>query len=186
MAEHMPESRDDSAPTVFLCCGDGEGSHEFRVCATEQEVFDYYEYLCGQDHDGTVNSIKSAFADPDEWRNSGTMLELKLYCATFSVWKVEAKELRIELSSRSETPRINPVGLVKMISEQRDEIWNAALEYLAASDQISGGGKFAPVEFEVEVARFGRAEEALRAACAKVPSYSERLDNIMKGLADVE
>lgn len=78
---------------VFLCCADGEGSHEFRVCADDAAVFKFYEEMTGCDEDGTLDSITKSFGDSDHWRNDGTAFELELYCARFYVWKVAPSEL---------------------------------------------------------------------------------------------
>ena len=89
---------------LFLCCADGEGSQEFRVCADHDDVFAFYEEMTGRDQDGTLDSITKSFGDPDEWRNDGRAFKLKLYCADFYVWKVTDKEIALRALPDAETP----------------------------------------------------------------------------------
>lgn len=95
--EMLRESRCDE---VFLCRASGEGSHNFRVAAGEAGVCDFYREMFGEDHGGGIESLTSAFHDPDEWGNDGTTLDLELYCAKFEVWKVDPKELGIASEKR--------------------------------------------------------------------------------------
>lgn len=97
MAEESPvsevEVRSDKNQCVYLCRASGEGSHDFRVCADRAAVLAFYEEMCGKDQDGTVNSLTSAFDDPDQWSNEGTALEIELYCAKFEVWIVDREQI---------------------------------------------------------------------------------------------
>lgn len=77
--------------------------------------------------------------------------------------------------AQSETAAPKGIGLVKKMRDERDEIWNAALDVLTHCD--------AKPEGETD---FERAVIALRAACAKVPSYTERLNRIFAFIAEPE
>jgi hypothetical protein len=80
--------------TLLLCCASGEGSHEFRICETEEAVYAFYTEMCGHDADGTIDGFKESYADKDRyWANEGTHFHLDLYCAEFDVWIVDAKQL---------------------------------------------------------------------------------------------
>lgn len=105
MSEQHASREGEGRRTVYVCIADGEGSHDIRIVATEQEVFAFYEAQCGRDADDTLDSIKTAWANPDEWCNDGNHLGLTLYCATFDVWKVYEHEVAFP---RSETPPITP------------------------------------------------------------------------------
>ena len=83
----------DKEADLFLCCADGEGTHEFRICRGEEGILKFYEEMCGRDADGTLDSLKRTLADPEEWRNDGTALDIELYCARFFVWKVSTAEV---------------------------------------------------------------------------------------------
>lgn len=80
--------------TIFLCCADGEGSHEFKVCADKAAVSKFYESMFGRDMDDTLDSFDQSWDDKDNWRNDGTAFEIELYCATFKVWKVTPDEVQ--------------------------------------------------------------------------------------------
>ena len=64
---------------LFLCRANGEGSHQFRVCADEDEVRKFYGEMFGED---TVDDF-ARFRDPEEWSNGGTAYHEELYYATF-------------------------------------------------------------------------------------------------------
>lgn len=99
----------DKDADLFLCCADGEGTHEFKVCRGYDGVAAFYEAMCGRDADDTLDSLKCTFDDPDEWRNDGTALKLELYCAKFYVWKVSAAELAMPgCVPSATTPTITP------------------------------------------------------------------------------
>lgn len=85
-----------AAPTddLYLCIADGEGSHETRVCRGYDAVARFYEEMCGKDSDGTLGSLKSAWDDPDEWRNIRTMLKLDLYNATFLIYGISEADIQ--------------------------------------------------------------------------------------------
>jgi hypothetical protein len=86
---------------LYLCCADGEGSHEFKVCRGYEGIAAFYEAMTGRDEDGTLDSLKRTFDDPDEWSNDGAALKLELYCARFYIWKVSADELVMPAGTRS-------------------------------------------------------------------------------------
>lgn len=96
-----PIAHPDKEADLFVCCADGEGSHEFRICRGKEAVFAFYEEMTGRDHDDTLGSITRAFDDPDEWRNDGTALEMELYCARFYAWKVSEAEVAMPSTTRS-------------------------------------------------------------------------------------
>ena len=93
---------------VFLCRASGEGSHNFRVCTTEEQVFAFYKEMFGEDQGGGIQSQIDHFHDADNWSNGGTAyacpLYCALYCATFEVWKVDDRELSV---TRSESATHN-------------------------------------------------------------------------------
>lgn len=89
----MSNPSGDKDGRFYLCIADGEGSHDIRLCAGLEAVGKFYEESCGPDSDGTVDSLRRAWANPDEWRNEGTHLLLKLYCATFEAFAVDPKAL---------------------------------------------------------------------------------------------
>ena len=81
---------------VFLCRASGEGTQDFRICADEAAVFAFYKEMCGEDEDGTIDSITKSFADVDRyWNCEGRAFSLDLYMAQFEVWKVDASELAL-------------------------------------------------------------------------------------------
>lgn len=65
---------------------------------------------------------------------------------------------------------VRGVGLIRKMRDQRDEIYDAACTLLRHCD--AGGAVHIP------------DLDALRAACAKVPDYQQRLDNILNALAE--
>lgn len=83
---------------LFLCRANGEGSHQFRVCADEDEVRKFYGEMFGED---TVDDF-ARFRDPEEWSNGGTAYHEELYCATFDCWKVDRNDLTL--------PAAHPIG----------------------------------------------------------------------------
>lgn len=95
----------DKSGDLYVCIADGEGTHETRICRGYEGVAAFYEEMCGRDQDDTLDSLKRSWDDKENaWRNSGTMLEIELYCAKFSVYAVSPAELergeRIASSTR--------------------------------------------------------------------------------------
>lgn len=83
---------------VFLCRASGEGSHNFRVCTTEDQVHKFYAEMFGEDVAG--EGFLKSFRDPDEWAMGVEYCE-KLYNARFEVWKVDDRELSTRSASVS-------------------------------------------------------------------------------------
>lgn len=77
---------------VYLCRASGDGSHDFRVCETIEEVLNFYCEMFGTE--GREDEHKRLI-DPDEWGGEGGLWygPLDMYCATWEVWKVEAAQL---------------------------------------------------------------------------------------------
>lgn len=99
MTEERHHTRSCPEGCVFLCRANGEGAHDFHVAKCEADVMAFYKTMWGEDEGGGIQSQIDHFRDDDNWSNSGTAYECKLYCSTFEVWVVDAAHL----ASRSET-----------------------------------------------------------------------------------
>ena len=130
------QSGKDHEADLFLCCADGEGSQEFRVCANEAAVFAFYEEMTGRDENGTLDSITKSFSDQDYWRNEGRAFELELYCAKFYVWKVVPREVAL-------LPSATPASGVFVPQEVWDWLMGEGPDFTPSAEQLAGS-VFAP------------------------------------------
>jgi hypothetical protein len=85
-------SQSDKNGTVYLCRANGEGSHNFKVCASLEEVLKFYGEMFGED---TTGDLMDCLRNEDRWSNGGTAYHEDLYCATFDCWKVDPRELAL-------------------------------------------------------------------------------------------
>lgn len=131
----MDNSRSDKKhERLYLCRANGEGSHEFRICADEAAVMVFYEEMFGLDMDGKLDGAIEHFRDPDNWSNGGEAYHCELYCATFEVWKVTPSEMSRVPSSTAPQEKLEDlarwvIGYLGPL--QRDDLALPAVEYIA-------------------------------------------------------
>ena len=143
MGINTPIGLDDAE--VFVCRASGEGSHNFRICTNEAQVFEFYKEMWGEDHGGGIQSAIDNFRDPDNWSNQGTAYSCELYCSTFEVWKVDDRELNTQ---RSESGAGIPEGwkLVPLDSASEPIELLRAIQVWLSANQISR-----PLDWECRV-----------------------------------
>jgi hypothetical protein len=86
-----------SNDTVFLCRAGGEGSHNFKVCASLEDVVTFYGSMFGED---TTGDLMDYLRDEERWA-MGVAYHEDLYCAKFDCWKVEPAELSLPTEEKT-------------------------------------------------------------------------------------
>lgn len=123
-----------AANEVFVCRASGEGSHNFRVCETAEEVDAFYKEMWGEDQGGGIQSHIDHFRDEDNWSNQCTAYHCDLYCSTFEVWKVDRTEVA---APRSESAPKEPAVLVPIATLEK---WGEALSPYTTEGSYNNDG----------------------------------------------